>query len=70
MSAVEKRTTTTIRHEYIVPKPANWAEMGKAAAMAKRDMQAAGKDPQYDDAAWFDADDEHVILYWDEVATA
>lgn len=66
MSLVERRTKETIRHEYLIPNGAPWSELGKAYAMAKRDIEDAGKDPSYDDAAFISSDDEHTIIYWEE----
>lgn len=66
MSTVSTRKVITIRHEYLVPMPANWAEIGKAQSMAKRDLEAAGKQATSDDAVWFDSDDERIIIYWEE----
>lgn len=66
MSLVERRTKETIRHEYLIPNGAPWAELGKAYAMAKRDIEDAGKDPSWDDAAFITSDDENTIIYWEE----
>lgn len=69
MATMTRRTVTTVRHEYLIPKPANWAEVSKAMNAATQDMKAAGEDPKWDDAAWFEADDENIILYWEEHTT-
>ena len=66
MSNVSTRTTKTIRHEYLIPNGSPWAELGKAYAMAKRDLEDAGHDPSYDDAAIITSDDESIIIYWEE----
>jgi len=66
MSLVTTRTVETIRHEYIIPNDAPWSELGKAYAQAKRDIEDAGKDPSYDDAARVTSDGENVIIYWEE----
>ncbi|MGO4298486.1 hypothetical protein [Glutamicibacter sp. MCAF14] len=66
MSLVERRTKETIRHEYLIPNGSVWVEIGKAYAMAKRDIEDAGKDPSYDDAASITSDDENIIIYWEE----
>lgn len=66
MSNVTKRTVTTIRHEYRIPNGSAWTELGKAYAQAKRDIEDAGKDPSYDDAAFITSDDESVIIFWEE----
>lgn len=70
MAAYEQRTTTTVRHEYVIPKEsANWAEVGKAFSAAKQDMNKdapQGTSFGGDDAAWVDADDDNIIIYWEE----
>lgn len=70
MAAYEPRTTTSIRHEYVIPKEsANWAEVGKAFSAAKQDMQEdlpQGTARGGDDAVWVDADEENIIIYWEE----
>lgn len=68
MSAVDSRKTTTIRHEYIVRDPAAYGDVQEAIMFAKRDAQAAGKDTSYDDAMHVTHDDDHIIVYWEEVA--
>jgi hypothetical protein len=71
VAAYEHRTTTTVRHEYVIPKEsANWAEVGKAFSAAKQDMNKdAGPGVSYsgDDAVWVDADDENIIIYWEDM---
>ena len=68
MSRVEIGTTTTIRHEYRIPMPAYRKDVFEALSWADRDMVAAGKDYTYDDASTVIADDEHIIIYWEEEA--
>lgn len=65
MSTVSKRTVKTTRHEYTVPKPSNWAEVDKATALARHDLEASGRQLS-DDALWFDADDDHIFICWEE----
>lgn len=70
MAAYEPRTTITTRHEYVIHKEsANWAEVGKAFAAAKQDMNSdlpQGTSRGGDDAVWVDANDEEIIIYWEE----
>lgn len=66
MSAVDQRSVTTIRHEYVVRNPAAWGDVREAMAFAERDMKAAGKDTRYDDAAHVTHDDDNIIVYWEE----
>lgn len=69
MSRVMTGKTTTIRHEYKIPLPAYRKDIYEALSWADRDMEAAGKDHTYDDASTITADDEHIIVYWEEQAT-
>lgn len=66
MSAVDQRTITTIRHEYVVPLPACWADVKEAMAFAVRDREAKGLSTDYDDIIRVTADEEHIITYWEE----
>jgi len=67
MSAVDRRTTTTVRHEYLVRNPAPHADVQEALLFAKRDAAAAGQDTSYDDALWVTHNDDNIIVYWEEV---
>lgn len=70
MAAYEARTTRTTRHEYVIrQESANWAEVGKAFAAAKQDMNQdapAGTSRGGDDAVWVSADEDNIIIYWEE----
>lgn len=66
MSAVEQRTVTTVRHEYILPTPACWADVKEAMAFAARDRETKGLRVDYDDIIQVTADDEHIVVYWEE----
>lgn len=70
MAAYEQRTTTTTRHEYVIGKEsANWAEVGKAFAACNADMNKdapTGTSYGGDDAVWVDADEDNIIIYWEE----
>jgi len=70
MAAYEKRTITSVRHEYIIPKAsANWAGVGKVFAAAQLDMNfasAPGTSRGGDDAVWVDADEDNIVISWEE----
>lgn len=66
MAQFETRTVTSLRHEYVLPSPAEWGELGKATAAAHQALRAAGKDPSADDAAFIEARDGEVVIYWIE----
>jgi len=67
MSVVSQRTTTTVRHEYLVPQPAAYGDVQEAIAFAKRDASEAGINTMYDDAMHVTHDDENIIVYWEGV---
>lgn len=66
MPSFDERTVTVVRHEYVLKSPAPWGEVGKAMAVATQAMESAGKDPSYDNAAYLEARDDEVVLYWIE----
>jgi len=70
MAAYEARIVTSVRYEYVIRKEsANWAEIGKAFAAAKADMNVGapvGTARGGDDAVWVDADEENIIIYWED----
>ena len=66
MSVVNTRTTTTVRHEYMVPQPSAYGDVIEAIQFAKRDAEQAGKDTSYDDALTITHDDDNIIVYWEE----
>lgn len=70
MAAFTERTINITRHEYVLKSPAPWGEINKAMAVAAQHMEAAGKDPSYDNAAHIEAHDEEVVLYWIEETKA
>lgn len=65
MSSVDQRTRTTVRHEYIITRPPCWADVKEAMAFAARDRRELDLSNDWDDVILVDADDEHVIVYWE-----
>lgn len=59
------RTTTTVRHEYLVPQPAAYGDVVEAIATAKRDAADGGVKVNFDDALMVTHDDENIIVYWE-----
>ena len=66
MPAFNERTVTITRHEYVLKSPAPRGEVDKAVAVANQAMEAVGKNPSYDDAAYIEARDDEVVVYWIE----
>ncbi|MDQ0241194.1 hypothetical protein [Arthrobacter bambusae] len=67
MSVVDQRTTTTVRHEYLVPQPAAYGNVLEAIDFARRDAGAAGVKIEHDDAMHVTHNDDNIIVYWEEV---
>lgn len=69
MTRVERRETTRIRHEYIVPAPGVIGDVQDAIAMAAAESKEKyGVHPSSDDWLAVTSDDEHIIFYWEEVS--
>lgn len=66
MADYTTRTKTTVRHEFVLPNPANWAELSKAFSAIKHDVEAHGLDSRYDDIVTIKATEEEIILFWEE----
>jgi hypothetical protein len=66
MAQYEQRARETIRHEYVLPNPANHAEIGKALSAAYQDYKLATDRSVSDDAVWVTHADEEIIIYWEE----
>lgn len=68
MASHDKRTITTMRHEYVCRKPVHISEFNKALAAATSDIaRRTGVNPiDADDIVWIDTDDEHVIIRWEQ----
>ena len=67
MAAYETRTKTTVRHEFVLPNPTNWAELSKAVTAIEHDLKANGMDASYDDVVTVAATEEEIILSWEEI---
>lgn len=68
MSVVDKRKTTTTRHEYLVRQPAAYGDVREAMQFAIRDKDAAGLQTSSDDALMVTHDDENIIVFWEEAS--
>lgn len=69
MITPRKRTVTVIRHEYLIPSPATQRDVYDTIAQAAHGMEAAGKDPSYDDVIKVQAYDDELCIYWVEEVT-
>jgi hypothetical protein len=66
MAQYEQRTKTINRYEYVLPNPANHAEIGKALSAAYQDYKLATDRSVSDDAVWITHADDEIIIYWEE----
>lgn len=67
MAQYFKRTTTTTRHEYVMPDPVNHAEFNKAMSLAEQELLATGRSI-FDDTFHVTHNDDEVIIYWEAQA--
>ena len=72
MAAYEKRSSITVRYEYVIRNiSANWVEVHKALEAARSDYQSsAGTSNIPDDAIWFIGDEDALTIYWERSAEA
>jgi hypothetical protein len=68
MSAIDTRTKTTTRHEWIIPTPACWTDVSLAMTWAANARAAKGLSNEWDDVIKVGHDDEHIIVFWEEEA--
>jgi hypothetical protein len=66
MAQYGKRTKTTVRHEYVMPRPVNLGEVSKAMSAAYQDYTAATGKNVTDDSIWLTHNDDELIIYWEE----
>jgi len=66
MAQYEQRVKTLTIHEYVLPNPANHAEVGKAFSGAYQDYKDAMGRGVSDDAVWITHADDEIIIYWEE----
>lgn len=52
--------------EISVPNPTVWAEIGKALAVCRQELEEHGRDPSYDDAVHVRATDEEIIFWFED----
>lgn len=64
MSAVSKRTSRVLRHEYAVPSPSARSDVEKAITWALSDMPENLR--HFDDACTVEASDDEIIVWWTE----
>lgn len=64
MAIYFRREVTTVHVEYVLPNPCTWAEIGKATAAINAEL---GEDAaRADDAAWFEARDEEIVIRFEK----
>jgi hypothetical protein len=66
MALYSERTSSTTRHEYVVPDPVNATEFTKALSAAYQAYQSATGRNVADDSVWVTRADEEIIIYWEE----
>jgi hypothetical protein len=64
MAAYSRREVTTVRVEYYLPSPANWAEIGKTTSAINAEL--GEERARWDDAAWFEARDDEIVIWFEK----
>lgn len=64
MPDIQRRTRTSIRHEYVIPSPAYAKDIGLAIHWATQAMPEGRRG--CDDAYFVEASDDEVIVWWPE----
>lgn len=68
MTAVERKTIQSVRHEYHIRFPANNAAVEDMLAMARADREAANLKSGYDDDISIAGTDEGLVGSWEGVS--
>lgn len=58
------RTVTTVRREYALRRPTNWAEIGKVYAAINQEFETRGIKSS-DDRVTVDANDDEIVFTFD-----
>ena len=69
MASYDRRTITSMRHEYVCRKPVHISEFNKACHAAILDVQkrlGITNEVKASEHLMVDADDEHVIIRWEQ----
>ena len=64
MAVYSRREVTTVHVEYVLPSPCNWAEIGKATAAINAEL--GEERARWDDAAWFEARDDEIVIRFEK----
>lgn len=62
MAAYSRREVTTVRVEYVLDSPTNWAEVDKAFASCRTDL---GEQARWDDVVRVEARDDEVVISYE-----
>ena len=63
---INRRTVTTVRHEWWIESPATQVDIVKAITFAGNHMKQNGMDNSYDDSILVRADDEVITVYYEQ----
>ena len=66
MVVITKQNVSKIRHEYRIASPATNRDMSELMLTIQSDMEAAGRDPRFDNAFHIESWDDQLLAYWDE----
>lgn len=65
MAEYTSRDVTTVRREFALRRPTNWAEVGKVYAAIEQEFKALGR-RNSDDAVTVDATDDEIVFWYEK----
>jgi hypothetical protein len=65
MAEFVSRQVTTVRREFALRMPTNWAEVGKVCAALSQELKAAGLSPS-DDRVTVEPRDEEIVFWYEK----
>lgn len=65
MAEFTSRDVTTVRREFVLRRPTNWAEVSKVYAAIEQEFKADGRRDS-DDAVTVDANDTEIVFWYEK----
>lgn len=59
------RSVTTVRREYVLHRPTNWAEVDKVKAAISQELRQLGLS-ESDDRVTVDANDDEIVFWYEK----
>lgn len=65
MAEYTSRTVTTVRREFALKRPTNWAEVDKVKAAISQELKELGLS-ESDDRVTVDANDDEIVFWYEK----